>query len=194
MVYQLTKFFAFLFFNKYEKKVAKMLDYSRILVLNYIIQRLIGNSNILKYSVHYTSKISESNKGLIIENDSQRALISLAVSGGCYFSIHDGTVLKIGEGTLWAFNVSIVTSNHGLLDRDIYTTGDVTIGRNCWLAKGVSIMPGVSLGDNVTVGANSVVTKSFPGNVVIAGVPARVIKYLNNEESNSCTELNSVNS
>lgn len=183
MIYRLTKIFSFLFFNKYEKKVAKMLDYQRILVLNFITQRLFGNSNIIKYSVHYTSRISESNKGLIIENDSQRALTSLAVSGGCYFSIHEGTFLKIGENTLWAFNVSIVTGNHGLLDRDIYTTGDVTIGKNCWLAKGVSIMPGVSLGDNVTVGANSVVTKSFPDNVVIAGVPAKIIKYLNNGEN-----------
>ncbi len=42
----------------------------------------------------------------------------------------------------------------------------------------VTILPGVVLGDNITVGANSVVTKSFEGNQVIAGVPAKVIRQL----------------
>ncbi|MEQ1734610.1 MAG: hypothetical protein ABL940_13115 [Bacteroidia bacterium] len=46
-------------------------------------------------------------------------------------------------------------------------------------------MPGVTLGNNVTVGANSVVTKSFPSNVVIAGCPAKIIKYIT---STTCAE------
>ena len=40
------------------------------------------------------------------------------------------------------------------------------------------ILPGVTIGENTIVGANSVVTKSFPANVVIAGVPAKIIKLL----------------
>lgn len=59
------------------------------------------------------------------------------------------------------------------------TTKAVTIGNNVWLGDNVSIMPGVELGDNVIVGANSVVTHSFPNNVVIAGCPAKIIKQLN---------------
>lgn len=60
----------------------------------------------------------------------------------------------------------------------------VVIGDNVWIGEGVVIMPGVSIGDNVIIGANAVVTHSFPKNVVIAGVPAKIIKYLdkNNEE------------
>ncbi len=179
MVYRLTRLFVYLFFNKFEKKVARHLNYNRLLVLNYIVQRLFGNSDIVKYSVHHTSKISDGKNGLIIENDSISVLTSMAISGGCYLSIYKDSTITIGENTIWAPNVSIVTGNHGLLDRDEYVVKNVVIGKNCWLAKGVSVMPGVTLGDNVTVGANSVVTKSFPSNVVIGGVPAKIIRYLN---------------
>lgn len=90
--------------------------------------------------------------------------------------IFDGTTLEIGEGTLWAFNLCIITGNHGLIDRSDYTYKSVKLGKNCWIGNAVTILPGVELGDNVTVGANAVVTKSFPSNVVIGGNPARVIK------------------
>lgn len=165
-----------------EKLVLKFSGYNRVIILNYVIQRIFGNSNNMPYSVHFTSKLSGDRNGLIIEKDSLTILNSLAFSGGCYIVVHKGTSLFLGEGTIWAYGVSIVTGNHDLKDRNKHILKDVSIGKNCWLAKGVSVMPGVTLGDNVTVGANSVVTKSFPSNVVIAGVPAKVIKYLDIEE------------
>lgn len=54
-------------------------------------------------------------------------------------------------------------------------TGKTIIGRNNFIGMGSIIMPGVKLGDNVIVGSGSVVTKSFPDDVVIAGNPAKVI-------------------
>lgn len=128
--------------------------------------------------MHYTSRIDGWNQIILPAENPDSVLISFAVSGGCYFTIFEGTTLTIGEGTLWAFNVCIQTGNHGLMNRNEYTYASVTIGKNCWLGNSVTILPGVSLGDNVTVGANSVVTKSFPSNVVIAGVPAKIIKEL----------------
>jgi len=55
----------------------------------------------------------------------------------------------------------------------------VRICRNVWIGESVSILPGVEIGENSIVGANSVVTKSFPCNVIIAGNPAKIIKRYN---------------
>lgn len=52
----------------------------------------------------------------------------------------------------------------------------VAIGNNCWIGAGAIILGGVTLGDNVTVAAGAVVTKSFRGDCLIGGVPARILK------------------
>lgn len=64
-----------------------------------------------------------------------------------------------------------------------YATAPVRLGRNVWLGGGVTIVKGVTLGDNCVVGAGAVVTRSFPANSVIAGVPARLVRTLGTEES-----------
>lgn len=54
----------------------------------------------------------------------------------------------------------------------------VTIGDDVWIGGGAVILPGLSIGSNSVIGAGSVVTKDVPGNVVVAGNPARIIKTL----------------
>lgn len=56
----------------------------------------------------------------------------------------------------------------------------IKIGNNCWIGAGVVFLDGAELGDGCVVGANAVVTKKFPDNVVIAGIPARILTYRNN--------------
>ena len=54
----------------------------------------------------------------------------------------------------------------------------VIIGDNCWLGSNVTILAGVKLGNKTIVAAGAVVNKSFSGNCIIGGIPAKLIKYL----------------
>ncbi len=98
---------------------------------------------------------------------------------GVYFQCEKAKIF-IGEGTLIANNVGIITANHDPYNLETHLTGKpVVIGRNCWIGINAVILPGVILGERTVVGAGSVVTHSFlEGNCVIAGNPARQIKKL----------------
>ena len=149
-----------------------------LLFLNFLVHKIfLGKLFMHTQSIHYTSTISGFNN-IMYNRKNKKIATSFAVSGGCYFAIQNGSKLYIGDDTIWAFNVSIQTGNHGLKDRDEMKVKDIVIGKNCWLGQAAIILSGVELGDNVIIGAGSVVTKSFPANVVIAGVPAKIIKYL----------------
>jgi serine O-acetyltransferase len=62
-------------------------------------------------------------------------------------------------------------------------TCSITIGDNCFINTGATILGPVTIGNNVTIGAGAVVTKDIPDDAIVAGVPAKVIKYkVKNEE------------
>jgi maltose O-acetyltransferase len=94
------------------------------------------------------------------------------------------TELIIGDYVVLSPNCMILDS---YLDIPLLTTTGkrhhipkaVRIGDYCWIGSGAILLPGVELGPRTIVGAGSVVTKSFSGNVVVAGNPARVIKKIN---------------
>jgi acetyltransferase-like isoleucine patch superfamily enzyme len=139
---------------------------------NVLFQRVLRLDAACPYNKHFTSRVMHP-AGLHIENNCEKVRRSLAVSGGCYINAADG--LWIGTGTIWAPNVAIVSQDHGRENLDVAPrTAGIRIGRDCWLGFGCIIMPGVELGDCTIVGANAVVTRSYPaGHQVIAGVPAR---------------------
>jgi acetyltransferase-like isoleucine patch superfamily enzyme len=102
---------------------------------------------------------------------------------GVYYQNFDAKII-MGRGTYIAPNVGIITANHDIKDPDKHVEGkDVVIGEKCWIGMNSVVLPGVTLGDNTVVAAGSVVTKSFEdGYVVLAGVPAKIIKVIDKEE------------
>lgn len=92
-------------------------------------------------------------------------------------------IVKIGKNCFIGPNCSLYTPNHHPYDKILRREGwqydaGITIGDDCWFGGNVTVLPGVSLGDNVVVGAGSVITKSFGDDAIIAGNPARIIKNL----------------
>ena len=92
----------------------------------------------------------------------------------------DDTAIYIGDYTMIGPNVTIATGTHPILPalrENFYQFNmPVRIGRNCWLGAGAIILPGVTIGDNVVVGAGSIVTHDLPDNVVAVGNPCRVLR------------------
>lgn len=106
------------------------------------------------------------------------------------WNCHIGGYKKIiiEDNVLIGSNVLITDHFHGeislrMLDippneRPIYSKGKVIIKQNVWIGEGVAILPGVTIGKNCIIGANSVVTKSIPENCIVAGNPAKIIRQL----------------
>lgn len=90
--------------------------------------------------------------------------------------------LKIGDRTIIGPYSMIHTANHEMdIRRPIIEQGwvkrPVTIGKDCWIGMGTTILPGVTIGDGVVIGAGSVVSKDLPSYTVSVGNPCKVIKH-----------------
>jgi len=90
--------------------------------------------------------------------------------------------VSIGDNTAIAANVTITDINHPYVDVETppeqqpISFSAVQIGRDCKIYNNVVILPGTKLGNHNIVGANSVVSGSYPDYCVIAGVPAKILK------------------
>lgn len=98
------------------------------------------------------------------------------------FTVLDEAPVTIGDNCFIGPNVSIYTACHSTdpVERNSRRewAEPVTIGDNVWIGGSVTILPGVTIGSNTTIGAGSVVTKDIPDGVVAAGNPCRVIKKI----------------
>lgn len=86
--------------------------------------------------------------------------------------------IKIGDGTRFSGENLLLTSTHQEDDFETVIAKPITIGENVWLTYRCIVLGGVKIGDNVIIGAGSIVTKDIPSNVLAAGNPCRVIKNI----------------
>lgn len=91
--------------------------------------------------------------------------------------------ITIGDGTIFASRITILTSSHHYNQVEFlpYNIEDkrmpVHIGKGCWIGWGASILPGVTVEDGAIIAMGAVVTKSVPKGAIVGGNPAKVIKY-----------------
>ena len=92
----------------------------------------------------------------------------------------------MGDNVTIAQFVSILDHDHAyqLLEDQLifkgYNTERIIIGDNVWIGDKVTILKGVNIGNNAIIAANSVITKDVPSNVIVGGVPAKIIKIIKN--------------
>lgn len=111
--------------------------------------------------------------------------------GENFYSNHNITILdaakvKFGDNVFIGPNCGFYTSGHPINPQDrnlgIEYAKAIEVGSNVWLGGNVIVLPGVKIGDNVVIGAGSVVNKDIPSNAIAVGNPCKVIKNIKGEE------------
>ena len=110
-------------------------------------------------------------------------------------TVMDDGPIYIGDNVCFGPNVSLMATNHPLiaqermgLDEQGRTTmaefaEEIRIGNNVWIACNATVIGGVTIGDNVVIGAGSVVTKDIPAGYLAYGNPARPVRPITEADS-----------
>lgn len=127
-------------------------------------------------NLNTTSHLSKYGKGLKVGNNSAIGdFAHIGASGG----------IEIGNDVIMGAYVSFHSENHNFNDntkliRDQgVTSKGISIGNNIWVGAKVTFLDGCKIGNNSVIAAGAVVNSVFPDNVVVGGVPARILKELN---------------
>jgi acetyltransferase-like isoleucine patch superfamily enzyme len=128
-----------------------------------------------KYTcIECTGSLQNLGKGIIVGNNCGLGTHSFY---GCAGGI------EIGDDVIVGNYVSMHSENHNFSDKEILirlqgvNRKGIKIGNNCWIGAKVTILDGTIIGNGCIIAAGAVVNGYFPDNVVIGGVPAKIIKY-----------------
>jgi acetyltransferase-like isoleucine patch superfamily enzyme len=104
------------------------------------------------------------------------------INSGCHFQDQGG--IEIGDGALIGHNVVLATINHDLNPRKNRKNhyAPIKIGTRVWIGSNATILPGVTIGDYAVVAAGAVVTRDVPAMTIVGGVPAKVLKVVQEEK------------
>ena len=99
----------------------------------------------------------------------------------------DGASITIGNHVFIGPYCGFYTASHPLdyqsRNQGLEKALPIHVGDNCWFGANVSVMPGVTIGNGCVIAAGSVVTKDVEDNSLVAGVPAQIIKKINQEKA-----------
>lgn len=100
------------------------------------------------------------------------------INSGCRFQDQGG--ITIGDGALIGHNVVLATLNHDIdpRKRSALHPAPIVIGSNVWIGANATVVPGVTIGEGAIIGAGAVVTRDVPPNVIVGGIPAKIIKKI----------------
>jgi carbonic anhydrase/acetyltransferase-like protein (isoleucine patch superfamily) len=180
-----SKYYTILFYLKVKTMGIKVGNNNRAYKLPIINRRpmskiFIGDNCVFR-SAEYSNLIGVNRKCIIVTHSSDAQLI---IGDNCGFS---GTVIgaflkiRIGHNVRCGSNTLITDSDW---HNDDYRVGEpvpVEIEDNVWLGLNSIVLKGVTIGRNSIIGANSVVTKNIPENVIAAGNPCKVISHIHSE-------------
>ncbi|WP_432404177.1 sugar O-acetyltransferase [Wukongibacter sp. M2B1] len=104
------------------------------------------------------------------------------INSGCRFQDQGG--ITIGDGVLIGHNVVLATLNHDIdpNKRSMMHPAPIVIGKNVWIGANATVVSDVTVGDGAIVAAGAVVTRDVPANVIVGGVPAKIIKKISNSQ------------
>lgn len=136
---------------------------------NYLIGQIFGS---VGYNVHLEAPV--------YLDYGYRTTIGNDFFSNFNLTILDGGGVEIGDDVFIGPNVGIYTANHPTdvrrREKGYEWALPVKIGDKVWIGGGVTILPGVTIGNNTVIAAGSVVTKDIPANVIAAGNPCMIIK------------------
>lgn len=137
-------------------------------------------------------------KELLGDNIGEGSMIIAPIAGAAYDHLKIGDNVFINSNSLLmarggiiieddvmlAANVQLLSNNHDEYDRQVLTCKPIHIKKGAWIGAGASILPGVTIGKYAIVGAGAIVTKDVGDFEVAVGVPARIVKKLDEEKFN----------
>lgn len=124
--------------------------------------------------------------------------VNIKVGNGCFFNYNctllDVSPITLEDGVWVGANVTMATPMHPFLaderlprdypdgNHDLEYSQPITIKKNAWICSSATITGGVTVGENSIVAAGAVVTKDVPPNVIVGGVPAKVIREIDEND------------
>lgn len=121
-------------------------------------------------------------KGNGTDIEQAKKMVDLYMEAGfTYFDtafVYEGSEAAIKKALVDRYNCTIVTTNHDFGARYTLCCKSVHIKKNAWLGACVTVMPGVTIGENAVIAGGAVVTKDVPDNTVVGGNPAKTLKQL----------------